>query len=302
MPEEIKEDNPYYDKLDKIINSIDVEPYYREKEGVLYCADCMDILPKIPEKSIDLTITSPPYDDLRDYEGYTFNFNETVKQLYRTIVIGGEVVWVVGDKTINGSESGNSFKQALYFKEVGFNLHDTMVYQKDTIPFPEVNRYEQAFEYMFVFSKGKPSTFNPMKIKTKGYKPSKSSTTRQKDGTTTRLKYKQGKRFRKRFNIWSYAVGYQKTTKDKIAFKHPAIFPEQLAYDHIYSWSNEGDIVSDPLCGRGTSLKMAKKLGRQWIGIEISQKYCDIAVKRLKKYKFGCSLQDSKMEQEKLGA
>ena len=250
----------------------------------IICGDCLEVMKDIPDNSVDLVVTSPPYDNLREYNGnYNFDFDGIVKELLRVVKNGGVVVWVVGDSVNNGSETGTSFRQALFFKELGFNLHDTMIYQKDTIPFPEVNRYEQGFEFMFVFSKNKPKTFNPIKVKTKGYKPSKSSTTRQEDGTTARLKYEQGKPFRKRFNVWSYGVGYLKSTQDKIAFNHPAIFPDNLAQDHIISWSNKNDLILDPFLGSGTTAVVCKKLNRKFIGIEINPEYCKIAEERLKK-------------------
>jgi site-specific DNA-methyltransferase (adenine-specific) len=196
-----------------------------------------------PDACIDLTVTSPPYDNLRTYNGYNFDFEGVAQQLYRVAKPGGVIVWVVGDATVNGSETGTSFRQALYFMECGFNLHDTMIYEKDTIPFPEVNRYEQAAQFMFVFSKGSPRTFTGLLEKTRGYKPSRSSSSRQADGSTQKLKYEQGKQTRKRFNIWRYGTGYMKSTQDSYAFEHPAMFPESLASDHILSWSNPDDVV-----------------------------------------------------------
>lgn len=191
------------------------------------------------------------------------------------------VVWVVGDATVNGSETGTSFRQALYFIEIGFNLHDTMIYEKDDYHIPTSNRYFQTFEFMFVFSKDAPSTFNPLVEKTKGYKPSRATTVRQPDGTKKGMKYEMGKEMRKKGNVWFYHVGYMKSTSDKMAYEHPAMFPEALARDHILSWSNPGDLVLDPLCGSGTVLKMAKESGRHWIGMDISERYCILARKRI---------------------
>lgn len=243
--------------------------------------DCLEIMKQMPDKCVDLTVTSPPYDNLRDYKGYSFDFENTAKELYRITKDGGVVVWVVGDAVVNGSETGTSFKQALYFKEIGFNLHDTMIYQKDTIPFPERNRYNQSFEYMFVLSRGKPKAFNPLKEATKGYKPSPTSTTRGKDGKLETLKYRQGLEEKSLSNIWKFNVGYNKSTQDLIAFDHPAMFPEKLAQQHIVSWSSEGDIVFDPMNGSGTTTKCAKNLGRKFIGCDVSEEYCEIARKRL---------------------
>jgi len=250
----------------------------------IYNESNLDTMAKIPDNFVDLTVTSPPYDNLRDYKGYTFPFEDIAKELYRVTKQDGVVVWVVGDATVNGSETGTSFRQALFFMECGFRLHDTMIYQKDVMPFPEQTRYNQCFEYMFVLSKGKPNTFNAIKEKTQGYKPSKSSTTRNANGETTGLKYEQGKDERSLFNIWKFGCGYNKTTNDEIAFKHPAMFPEKLAERHIISWSNKGDLVYDPFMGSGTTAKMAHTRKRNWIGSEISKEYCDIANKRLKPY------------------
>jgi len=250
----------------------------------IYNESNIDTMARMSDNFIDLTVTSPPYDGLRTYNGYSFPFEEIAKELYRVTKVGGVVVWVVGDSVIDGSESGTSFKQVLYFKEIGFNLHDTMIYQKDVIPFPEQTRYNQCFEYMFVLGKGKPKTFNAIKEKTQGYKPSKSSTTRNADGETVNLKYEQGKDERSLFNIWKFGCGFNKTTNDLIAFEHPAMFPEELVKRHIYSWSNEGDLVYDPFIGSGTTAKMAHLQKRNWIGSEISKEYVEIANKRLSPY------------------
>jgi len=246
--------------------------------------DCLEVMKDIPDNSIDLTVTSPPYDNLRKYNGYTFNFEGIAKELYRVTKQGGVVVWVVGDATVKGSETGTSFRQALYFKEIGFNLHDTMIYAKNN-PIPMThNRYEQKFEYMFVFSKGRPKTFNPIldDCKYTGNSHGGGFRNRTKDETPTSRHSKSTISTKKIINnIWNYNVGDNQTTKDKIAFQHPAIFPEKLAEDHILSWSNEGDTVLDPMCGSGTTCKMAKLNNRNYIGIDISQDYCNIAEQRI---------------------
>jgi len=233
----------------------------------------------IPDNSIDLTVTSPPYDNLRKYNGYTFNFDGIAKELYRVTKQGGVVVWVVGDATIKGSETGTSFKQALYFKEIGFNLHDTMIYQKSTPPLTH-NRYEQNFEYMFIFSKGNPKTFNGLR-EPKEYKDNRKNKAfgRNKDNSVD-IGYSSSDDTRLKRNVWKFFAGGG--ANDKLSAQHPAIFPEQLAEDHILSWSNEGDIILDPMAGSGTTLKMAKKNNRNYIGIEISPKYVDIIRERLK--------------------
>lgn len=252
----------------------------------LYIGNNIEIMQKhIPDNSIDLTVTSPPYDNLRNYKGYSFNFESTANELYRITKQGGIVVWVVNDSTKNGSESLTSFKQALYFKEIGFNVHDTMIYAKNN-PVPLThNRYEQQFEYMFIFSKGKPKTFNPLKepCKYADLKRTEKNRLYRKDSSG---EFKIGntsptKKEKIKYNIWFYDVGFNKTTNDKIAFKHPAIFPEKLAEDHILSWSNEGDVIFDPFVGSGTTCKMAKLNNRNYIGIDISEEYIHIAEERL---------------------
>jgi site-specific DNA-methyltransferase (adenine-specific) len=243
--------------------------------------DCLEVMKTMADKSVDMVLTSPPYDNLRDYKGYTFNFEGIAKELYRVVKDGGICVWVVGDGTDKkGSETLTSFKQVIFFKELGFNVHDTMIYQKNSYPFPPTNRYYQVFEYMFVLSKGKPKTTNIQRVPTIGYKH-KASTQRQKDGTMADMKYKMGLDTRKDDNIWKLNVGYGKSSLDKISFEHPATFPESLAEKHILSWSNEGDTVLDPMAGSGTTLKMAKKNNRNYIGIEISPEYIEIINKRL---------------------
>jgi site-specific DNA-methyltransferase (adenine-specific) len=245
--------------------------------------DCLELMKDIPDKSIDLTVTSPPYDNLRSYGGFEWDFENTAKELLRVTKDGGLVVWVVGDSyDKKGSETLTSFKQALFFKEIGFNVHDTMIYQKNSYPFPPSNRYYQQFEYMFVLSKGKPKTSNLLRQETKWRKSTDEvSTTRQKDGTTKEMKYEKGKKDRVRDNVWLLNTGYMRTTKDKFAYEHPAMFPEQLAQDHILTWSNEGDTVLDCFMGSGTTGKMAVLNGRNFIGIELDDKYFEIAKRRI---------------------
>jgi DNA modification methylase len=240
---------------------------------------------KMPDCFVDLTVTSPPYDNLRDYKGYSFPFEDIAKELYRVTKQGGVVVWVVGDATIKGSETGTSFKQALYFKEIGFNLHDTMIYIKNGgINSGSLNAYQQKFEYMFVLSKGRPKTINLIKDRPNKYVEDRIKRKKMKDGTYKEQHFKT-EPFGTRYNYWIYDTGSGKSTKDKIAFNHPAIFPEKLAEDHIISWSNEGDIVFDPMCGAGTTCKMAWLNKRNFIGIDISEEYInDICKPRLKMY------------------
>ena len=276
--------------------------YFETSNGILYCGDCLEVLKNFPLEAIDLTISSPPYDNLRYYSTKNekelkniWNFKKfkmVAKELYRITKKGGIVVWVVGDATIEGSETGNSFRQALYFKdECGFNLHDTMIYDKGNCPFPETNRYYQCFEYMFILVKGKPKAVNLIqdRLNKEANKVIMATTNRYPNGSLVKTFAEKNKTGRKikpygvRFNIWRISPGWKKSHTDEIAYKHPATFPEQLARDHIISWSNENDIILDPLCGSGTTLKMAERLNRRWIGIEISEEYCKIAKERILK-------------------
>lgn len=246
----------------------------------LRLGDCLDVMKSLPNESIDLTVTSPPYDNLRTYNGYSFDFESIAKELHRVTKNGGVVVWVVGDATVNGSETGTSFKQALYFKEIGFNLHDTMIWEKTAIFPHHVNakRYKQQFEYMFVLTKGTIKTHNPISDV-----PNKSAgkviNIKCKIKTENNGKYNgktktiESSAYRMRSNVWKESqVGVE---------GHPAPFPEKLVQDHIISWSNEGDTVLDCFLGSGTTGKVAKQLNRQFIGIEISPEYLEIAKKRI---------------------
>ncbi len=284
----IEEDNNIQNEIVKKTKSID------DFINKIINEDSEKLLKEIPPNSIDLTVTSPPYDDIRDYKGYNFNdtvLNTIIAELFRITKSGGVVVWVVGDATNNGSESGTSFRQALKFMEVGFKLHDTMIYEKNTSSFParrDGNRYTQIFEYMFVFCKDKIKNVNLICDKPNkwaGYTNWGKNTNRLKNGELQETAdIKPVPEFSPRNNIWKYNVGKGFNSKDAESHEHPAIFPEQLAEDHIISWSNEGDIVLDPFSGSGTTSKMAKKNKRNYIGIDISEEYCKLAEKILLKY------------------
>jgi DNA modification methylase len=246
--------------------------------------NCVEVMRKFDDAAIDLTVTSPPYDDLRNYKGFVFPFEDIAKELYRITKQGGVVVWVVNDATIDGNETGTSFKQALYFQQVGFNLHDTMIFRK-TNPIPQIyrKRYNNEFEFMFVFSKGTVKTHNPLmvdclhaglELNGTTYKNfSKNEQTREKLAKPVKDKKIKG-------NIWEYVVG--KKQEDQEAKGHPAPFPCELVRDHIKSWTNQGDIVLDPMSGSGTTARVACEMGRKYIGIDISHEYCEIARKRVK--------------------
>lgn len=246
--------------------------------------NCLEVMKNIEDEAIDMVLTSPPYDNLRTYKGYKFPVKEIAIELYRIIKKGGIIVWVIGDATLNRSETGTSFKHALFFKEIGFNIHDTMIFRKKN-PIPQIYRlrYNNEFEYMFVFSKGKVATHNPIKINClhaglelvgttyKNY--SKGEQKRKKTAKPVKKQKNKG-------NIWEYVVG--KKLEDQEAKGHSAPFPCELARDHIKSWSNKGDIVLDPMNGSGTTCKVAEELGRKFIGIDISEEYCELARDRIK--------------------
>jgi site-specific DNA-methyltransferase (adenine-specific) len=249
------------------------------KINKIYNENCLDTMSRMEDNFIDLTVTSPPYDNLRTYNGYSFDFENIAKELYRVTKEGGVVVWVVGDATVKGSETGTSFKQALYFIECGFKLHDTMIWNKGgfTAVGALKTRYAQVFEYMFVFVKGKIKTFNPLKDRlNKNQTGTFLKNKRLPDGTMGEVgKYGKRNKYGQRFNIWKLA----NTDRSK----HPAIFPEQLANDHIISWSNENDLIYDPFMGSGTTAKMAILNNRDYIGSEMSLEYCEIIKQRLDK-------------------
>jgi site-specific DNA-methyltransferase (adenine-specific) len=249
------------------------------KDIQLVHSDCLEFMASLSDCTVDMTLTSPPYDNLRDYGNKPFCFERVAAELYRVTKEGGVLIWVVGDATIKGSETGTSFKQAIYFKDIGFKLHDTMIYAKRN-PMPSAgDRYHQCFEYMFCLSKGQPKTFNPIQVESK-YSGIANMKNRGKDGS---LRYTQKRRTatHKVGNIFTYSVGGGISTKDKIAYQHPAIFPENLVYDQILTWSNSGDLVCDPMFGSGTVPKMCLLMGRRFMGSEIEQHYYQIAKERI---------------------
>jgi site-specific DNA-methyltransferase (adenine-specific) len=234
----------------------------------IHVENCLDTMKRMPDDYIDLVVTSPPYDNLRTYNGYSFDFESIAAELFRVTKWGGVVVWVVGDAVLKGTESGSSFRQALHFMSLGFNLHDTMIYEKNSPAYParaSGNRYTQIFEYMFVFSKGKPKSASMICDKPNKWAGFKDFSGKLKNPVPE---------FSPRNNIWRYVTSFN-------GVKHPAPFPEQLALDHVLTWSVEGDVVYDPFMGSGTTAKAAVMTGRQWLGSEISQEYVEIALKRL---------------------
>jgi len=249
----------------------------------LVVGDAATVLSELEDCCVDLVVTSPPYDDLRSYKGFVFPFERIACELQRVLKPGGVIVWVVADATIEGSETCTSFRQALHFRSLGLNLHDTMIFRKRN-PIPQIyrRRYTNEFEYMFVFSKGQVRTHNPimidclhagLELSTTTYKNySRHDQARAKMANPVREKKIKG-------NIWEYVVG--KNKEDQEAKEHPAPFPCELARDHILSWTNQGDVVLDPMCGSGTTCKMARQFGRRFVGVDISSEYIEIARRRV---------------------
>lgn len=236
----------------------------------------------IPDKSVDAVITSPPYDNLREYgENFHWDFEGVAKQLFRVIKDGGVVVWVVCDATIGGSESGTSFKQALYFKEIGFNLHDTMIWSKGCFASPQSNRYPNTFEYMFILSKGNTKC-NQIKDRLNKKVGTTSTHTIRKPNGKTKNMYADNRKtligkYGVRFNVWN--IYPEQSSSNRL---HPAPFPEALVRDHILSWSSSSDTILDPFMGSGTTGVACVQTGRNFIGIEIDEGYFKIAEKRIK--------------------
>lgn len=256
----------------------------------LRLGDCLELMRDIPDGSVDLTVTSPPYDNIRTYNGNINQcnfekFQAIAKDLFRVTSDGGIVVWIVNDATLKGSETGTSFRHALWFMECGFNLHDTMIWEKSSFSATGslAVRYAPVFEYMFIFSKGKPKTFNPIKDKKNVHAGRKlHGTIRQADGGVRRCtgdKKKTIAEYGQRHNVWH--IDGEKSNKTS----HPAVFPEILAHDHIISWSNKGDTVLDPFVGSGTTGIAALKTGRRFIGMEIDETYFGIAAQRISQAK-----------------
>ena len=267
--------------MDTVEEKQDAITFPYEKDGItLHCGDNCETMLLMPAESVDLVVTSPPYDDLRTYGGHSWDFYGVAWNLKRLLKPGGVIVWNVADATKEGGETGTSMRQAMYFQTLGLQLFDTMIYEKDGVSFPDANRYQQCWEYMFVFSKGMPAVRNLIEDrKNVSFGRLVTGTDRNKDGTTREASCKGNpiKEFGVRWNVWRL-----NNTAENGKRRHPAPFPEALARDHILTWSNEGDTVLDPFSGSGTTIKMARETGRRGIGIEINEEYCQIAVTRLR--------------------
>ena len=243
----------------------------------LYQGDCLEVMKNIPKNSVDCIITSPPYDDLRDYNS-TINYETLIHLFYNALNNGGIVVWNVDDRISTGSKTLSSFKQALLFKEIGFNVNDIIIWKK-TNPIPQLKRshYQHSYEFMFVFSKGFPKTFNPILVNcscagkqlSSGKVASKNKKRKSKSITVNEQKIAS--------DIWEFPICHNDTN-------HPAVFPLELPLLHIKSWTNENDTVLDPFMGSGTTGIACKMLNRNFIGIELDENYFKTAKERIERY------------------
>lgn len=252
----------------------------------LYNEDCLATMQRMPDFFVDLTVTSPPYSQMRTYSGSEWSFEvfqKIAKELYRVTKDGGIVAWIVADQIVKGSKTLDSFRQGLYFAECGFRMHDVMAYIKSGVRNPSTNRYGQCWEYMFILSKGAPKTVNLIKDRKNLYpgpRTKRQNAVRTVDGDLVPDRAYTIGEYGARWNYWQYSVGGGNTSKDKVAFKHPALFPERLASDMITSWSNVGDLIYDPFSGASTTGVCAKELNRNFILSEISSVYCDVSRER----------------------
>jgi site-specific DNA-methyltransferase (adenine-specific) len=260
--------------------------------GRIIQGDSGEVMKTLEANSIDLTITSPPYDEVRLFKGHKWDCEAIIKELYRITKEGGVVVWVVADQYIKGGRSGSSFRQAIMFQDIGFKIHDVMIYQKSGTAYPagsKSTRYTQIYEFMFVFCKGKIKTHNLIKDKVNrsfnpNHKPRKKITKNKHGESIIQPLGNVVNQMGYRNNIWTYSTGAGNTSKNPNVFKHPSVFPEKLAEDHILTWSNEDDLVLDCFAGSGTTLKMAKNNNRKYIGIEIDEEYCNIIKENLQSF------------------
>jgi DNA modification methylase len=254
-----------------------MKPYYEDGHVTIYHRDCREVLPSLPK--VELVVTSPPYGTVRDYIKYEgVDTLAVLSEVTPKLNDGGVIMWNTADQVIDGSETGQSFREALHALSLGLRLHDTMIYCREGVNFPDANRYHPAFEYMFIFSKGAPHCFNGIKDrKNKWSGTTVHGTQRETDGRMT-VPSQNGSLIPNvglRLNWWIMKPASTEPTLD-----HPARMPLPMALAHIQTWSNGGELVLDPFMGSGTTLRAAKDLGRKAIGIEIEERYCEIAAKR----------------------
>lgn len=247
----------------------------------IHTGDCCAALKKFTAESVQCVVTSPPYDELRTYGGYEFRFEETARELFRVLCDGGVLCWNIKDAIIEGSESLTSCTHKIYLARVcGFRVR-TIIYQKRNFSHPQKGFYHSVFEYVFICSKGKPRAFNPLmdrKNITAGAVGNLGvNTFTERDGSKSVRAKKVTKEFGMRHDVWLGLTRGQEEMCKRLP--HPAMMPKWLARDLILSWSNPGDVVLDPFAGSFTTCKIALKLGRIPIGIEINPEYAQEALK-----------------------
>ena len=256
--------------------------------------NCIDGMQLMDAESVDLVVTSPPYDDLRTYNDSSKWDHEVFKSvadnLARVLKTGGVIMWNVNDATVKGSETGSSFRQCLYFMDrCGLRLHDTMIYEKTGTAFasgPKSVRYTQIFEYCFILSKGKPKTINLIQDKKNawaGYTSFGNAKTRKQDGTMhdPGKKSKVIREYGVRTNIWKIKNSGGFGQSSKASYKHPATMPEELARGHVLTWSDKNDLILDPFMGAGTTAQVCLEENRNFIGFEIDETYHQMCVDRV---------------------
>ena len=248
--------------------------------ATLYLGDCLEILPTLG--NVDAVVTSPPYDNLRKYGGHApVDTFAAITEISNCLSRGGVCMWNVKDETRDGSETGTSFRQALHAMDSGLNLHDTMIYVRRGVTFPDANRYLPAFEYMFIFSNGSPRHFNGIKDRRNRYAGTViHGTDRQSDGSLAARKCSSSEvpEYGLRYNWWEL---HNAQAGNGEFGGHPAPMPYPMAHGHIQTWTDNGETILDPFMGSGTTGVACAKLGRKFIGIEIEPKYFDIACKRI---------------------
>ena len=262
------------------------EKFLSEHINSIICGDSAEVLKNFPDNSIDMVVTSPPYDGLRDYNGFSLDLHKIGKEIYRVLKDGGIAVMVIQDATKDFAKSLTSFRTIVdWCDNVGFRLFETVIYHKNgTEGAWWKQRFRVDHEYMPIFMKGKkPQYFNkePLKIPSKhGGKVMSGSGNRRTDGTLSETVRRPINTMKCRGTVWDYLMAGD---KNPLKRKHPAVFPDKIPYDCIQCFCPEGGLVLDPFIGCGSTAVMAKVLGRNYIGIDISREYCDLAEERIEK-------------------
>ena len=250
----------------------------------IICEDNITYLKTLPDECIDFVITSPPYDALRDYNGYKLDLHGLGVELLRVLKDGGICVMVIQDSTRDFAKSLTSFRTIVdWCDNIGFRLFECNIYNRQgTEGAWWKKRFRVDHEYMPIFLKGKrPQYFDKENIKI----PSKHG---GKIMTGANIRTKNGQTGSRKVKInptkcpgTVMTFGNTCGGESKLKSKHPAVFPNMLAYDMIECFCPEDGTVLDPFNGSGTTTLAAKCLGRNYIGIDVSEEYNKIARERL---------------------